>query len=182
MEVKGIAVIPIKDYVKSQFSARYQEWLGSLSTEAKNIMGNPLASIWYPLQPALVEPTQKICALFYNGDEQGAWQMGRYSAEHALKGVYSIFVKLGSPGFIVSRGSRIMSQYYRPCEMVATENKSGRAVMQIVQFPEPNRLIEMRIGGFMERAIELSGKTPTTKIIRSMAKGDSLTEYCTEWV
>jgi hypothetical protein len=36
--------------------------------------------------------------------------MGRYSAEHALKGIYSIFVKLGSPGFIVSRGSRIMSQ------------------------------------------------------------------------
>jgi hypothetical protein len=181
MEVKGTAVIPIRDYVLSKFSSRYQEWLDSLSPASQNIMRNPLSSIWYPLQPSLVEPTQRICDVFHNGNEQGAWQVGRFSAEHALKGIYSMFVKLGSPGFIVSRGSRIISQYYRPCEMKVTENQSGCAVMQIVHFPESNRLIEMRIGGWMEKAIELSGNKPTTNITRSMAGGDSVTEYHTVW-
>jgi hypothetical protein len=54
-------------------------------------------------------------------------------------------------------------------------------VIQIIKFGEPNRLIEMRIAGWMERAIELSGKRPTTLINRSMAKGDPITEFCVEW-
>ena len=181
MEVKGIAIIPMRDYVRSNFSSRYQEWLGSLSLAAQNIVNNPLTSSWYPLQSALVEPTQKICALFHDGSEEGAWQLGRFSADHALKGIYSIFVKFGSPGFIVSRGSRVINQYYRPCEMKVAENRSGRATVQIVQFSEPSRLIEMRIGGWMERAIELSGNRPVTQITRTMAGGDAITEYSVEW-
>jgi hypothetical protein len=181
MEVKGTAIIPMRDYVLKNFNSRYQEWLDALSSMAKNIINNPLSSGWYPLQPALVEPTQRICTFFHNGNEQGAWQLGRFSADHGLKGIYSVFVKLGSPGFVVSRGSRIISQYYRPSELKLVESKSDRAVVQIVQFPEPSRLIELRIGGWMERAIEVSGNHPTVNITRSMARGDSITEYEVKW-
>jgi hypothetical protein len=144
-------------------------------------MRNPLASSWYSLQSAVIEPTQKICTLFHNGNEQGAWELGRFSADHSLRGIYSMFVKLGSPGFIVSRGSRIISQYYRPCEMKIIENQSRRARVQITRFEEPSRLVEMRIAGWMERAIELSGKRPTIKIAQSMSNGDSVTDYEVEW-
>ncbi|HEX2959406.1 MAG TPA: hypothetical protein VHO70_21405, partial [Chitinispirillaceae bacterium] len=63
MEVKGIAVIPMKDYVHNNFSSQFQEWFDSLSKESQEIMWNPLPGIWYPLQTAIVEPTQKICNL-----------------------------------------------------------------------------------------------------------------------
>lgn len=182
MEVKGIAITPMRDYVQNKFSSRYEEWLNSLSDESKQIVVNPLASKWYPLKAGLVEPTQRICTLFHKGDEQGAWQLGRFSAEHALKGIYSLFVKLGSPGFIISRGSRIITQYYTPSEIKVTENQGKRVEVQIVQFGEPNSLIEKRIGGWMERALEMSGQTmKTAKITQSMAKGDKVTEYLMEW-
>jgi hypothetical protein len=38
MEVKGTAVIPIRDYVLSKFGPRYQEWLDSLSPASQNII------------------------------------------------------------------------------------------------------------------------------------------------
>ncbi len=181
MEVKGIAITPMRDYVKSQFGSRYEEWLNSLSAESRKIVINPLASNWYPFQLGLMEPTQKVCALFHKGDEQGAWQVGRYSADHALKGIYSIFVKLGSPGFIVSRGTRIITQYYNPSELKVIENQPKKVVVQMV-LGEPNSLIEKRIGGWMERAIEMSGqKIKTAKITKSMVKGDPATEYLLEW-
>jgi hypothetical protein len=152
LEVKGMAIIPIKDYVTSKFNARYQEWLDSLSPTAQNIMRNPLSSSWYPLQPALVEPTKRVCDLFHKGSDHGAWEMGRDSADLALKGPYSIYIKKGEPEFIISRGSRVIAQYYRPCEMKVTENQSKPAILQITQFPELDHLIELRIAGWLERA------------------------------
>jgi hypothetical protein len=181
MEVKGSAVISMRDYVAHSFSSRYQEWSNSLSIESQRIVSGVLSSSWYPLQPAIVEPTRKICDLFHNGNDKGAWQLGRFSAEDALKGIYAMFFKLGSPGFIVSQGSRILSRYYHPCETKVTENTARRAVVQIVQFDEPNHLVEMRIAGWMERAIELNGKNASASINRSMAKGDTITEFCVEW-
>jgi hypothetical protein len=181
MEAKGVAVIPMRDYVLNNFKSRYQEWVDSLSPDSKVVLKNPLASVWYPFEPAIIEPTQKICDLFHKGSDQGAWQIGRFSADHALKGIYSIFVKLGSPGFIVGRGSKIITNYYNPSEMKVAENSSKKAVVQIVRFGLPNRLIELRIGGWMERAIELSGSKPTVKITKSMASGDSITEYSVTW-
>jgi hypothetical protein len=61
MEVKGTAIIPIRDFVLSKFGSRYKEWLDSLSPTSQNIMRSPLSSCWYSLQPALVEPTQRVC-------------------------------------------------------------------------------------------------------------------------
>ncbi len=181
MEVKGLALIPMKDYVTSNFKARYQEWINALSPEAQAIVTNPLASSWYPLQTALIEPTQKICSLFHQGSEQGAWQLGRFSADHALKGIYSFFVKLGSPGFIASRGSRIICQYYQPCEIKVIENRPKLVILHMTRFEQPNRLVELRIGGWMERAIEISGKKSAVKITRSLVDGESVTEYIVDW-
>jgi hypothetical protein len=181
MEVKGLAIIPMKEYVMHNFGPRFSEWIGGLSAESREIVQQPLASSWYPIQSALIEPTQKICDIFHNGNLQGAWQVGRYSAEHALKGIYSLFIKFGSPSFIIKRGARIITQYYNPSEIKIAENGENRVIVQIVKFENPHSLIELRIGGWMERAIELSGKNPTTRITRSMAQGHPYTEYTIEW-
>lgn len=182
MEVKGVAVISMKQYVSGKFANRYGEWLNSLSAPAQDIVQNTLSGEWYPLQAAIVEPTRRLCNLFHDGKERGAWELGRFSADYALKGPYSIYVKLASSGFILSRGSRIMAQYYNPCELKVIENRPTRGVIQIVAFEEPNTLVEMRIGGWIERALEIGLKKITTaEITRSLARGDAMTEFVYEW-
>ena len=182
MEVKGTAVGSIPEFVRKNFGSRFDEWFGSLSSASSEIMKGSLASSWYPLQEAVVEPTQKICDLFYSGKEKGAWDAGRFSADHGLKGVYKVFVKMGSPEFLISRASKVFASYYRPCEIKVADHTSKRSVVHIVQFPQPNKLIESRIAGWMERALEISGcMQPRLKIHRSLAKGDSVTEFIAEW-
>jgi hypothetical protein len=181
MEVKGTAVIPMREYVKKTYGSRYQEWINSLSRDSQNILNAPLSSCWYPIKPGILEPTQKICDLFHGGKDDGALQVGRFSADEGLKGLYAVFLKVGSPGFIVSRGSRVITQYYKPCELKVVESCSDHATVQIVEFPEPSRLIELRIAGWMGRAIELTGKTNTVKINKSMAGGDAVTEFEVRW-
>ena len=182
MEVKGVAVISMKQYVSDKFGSRYDEWMSALSAPARDIVRSVLAGDWYPLQAAIIEPTQLLCKMFHGGQERGAWELGRFSADYALRGPYSIYVKLASAGFILSRGSRIMAQYYNPCELKVIENKPTRGVVQIVKFDEPSSLVEMRIGGWIERALEIGlKKLKTAEITKSLAKGDAMTEFVFEW-
>ena len=107
MEIKGTAVTAIRDHVKANFPDKYNDWLNSLSDPAKDIYSGVIdSSKWYPLNEACIEPTRKTADLFYRSNyEKGAWDAGRYSAEKGLSGIYKIFVKASSPGYIVQRAS-----------------------------------------------------------------------------
>jgi hypothetical protein len=182
MEVKGTAVLPLKEFVKTRFGTRYEEWLQALSPESGKIMEWCLTGQWYPIQPAFIDPTRKICDMFYGGDLKKAWEIGRFSADFALKGFFRIFVRLGSPHFLLSRGMHVFSEYYRPSEIRVAGEFPQKAVIRIVRFDDMHPLIENRIGGWIERAVEISGKKiRRVDIAQSMTKGAPFTEFVVEW-
>ena len=185
MEVKGSAIATIQPFVKATFGTdgdvRFRE---SLSKEAKAVFSSPiLATEWYPLHEALIEPVEKICEIFFGGDVKGARESGRYSADQGLRGIYRIFVSIGSPAFIVKRAGKILPTYYRPSAMEVAENGPGRAVVRMTEFPQCHRVVEERLCGWMERAIEISGgRTVKVEVPVSMAAGADVTEFHIPWV
>lgn len=183
MEIKGVAVKSIQLFVEKKYPERYNDWLNSLSEKSKFIMsGRIIDGAWYDMYEAAVEPTDKICKMFYNGSERGAWESGRYSAEVGLKGIYSFFIKIISPEFLISRASNIMTTYWRPCEIKAEKTGENIVFLNITKFDSPNNLMEQRIGGWIEKALELCGcKNLNITITKSLAKGDKLTEYKAKW-
>jgi len=183
MEIKGVAVKSTQAFVEEKYPEKYNDWLDSLSEKSKYIMsGRIIDGAWYDLEDAAIEPIQKICDLFYNGSDKGAWETGRFAAEYALKGIYSLFIRILSPQFLISRAGRIMTTYYRSCEIKAAETGKGKAYLHIVKFDEPRYIIELRIGGWLERALEQCGcKNVKLEITKSLTKGDNLTEYKGIW-
>jgi len=183
MTIKGSGVLALPQFVKMRFPGRFNEWVDSLPPASRAFHERAiLASDWYPLYDALIVPTQKLCDLFFNGDERGAWEAGMFSAEYALKGFYRIFFRLGSPQFLINRATRVFSSYYSESELRVVESSTRRCVVHIVAFPEPYWTLDLRIGGWIERALELVGcKGIRVEITKSKAKGDPVTEYVTTW-
>ena len=184
MKVKGSAVATLPLFVKNNFGEDgLQKWLDALSPEAQDIFSKNVISVgWFPLSQTLLEPTKKICDLFYNGNIKGAWESGKFSAEQGLKGVYKVFIKLGSAAFITKKASSILPTYYDPSEMKVGDLQSNSAIIHITKFEEASEIIDNRIGGWMEKALELSGyKTINISITKSLAKGDPLTEFQVSW-
>ncbi|MEJ2627006.1 MAG: hypothetical protein P8078_00395 [bacterium] len=184
MQVKGSSIMAVPAFVKATFPDRYKEWLKALTPEAQQIQKDViLATNLYPLYYAMVDPTQKICDVFYNGGTQGAWESGKFSASWAQKGIYKFFFKIGSPQFIIERAARVFSSYYPEGELRVTESDSNRVVLQIVKFPEPYRILDFDMAGWMDGTMELlrcsQGKVEITK---SMAQGDPVTEFVATWV
>lgn len=184
MEIKGTAVIAIRDYIKTNYKEKYNEWLGSLPEDSKIIYNNAIdSSKWYPLDKGGVIPTRKLAEFFHQGDyKNGAWTSGNYSAEKALTGIYKIFVKASSPAYIVDRASRVFSTYYRPCEMSVISKKENWVLIQISQMTSSDEVIEYRIAGWIQKALEISGANNVQITFpKSITKGDSVTEMEINW-
>lgn len=159
MEVKGTAVLAIKEYVKTNYESEYKTWFDSLGTKSRTIYEGPIdATKWYPVEDGAVNPTVVLSNCFFGGDKQkGAWESGRYSAHKALTGIYRIFVKAASPAYIIQRASRVFATYYRPCEMHLIANEPNQCTVEISQMEKDLVVVEQRILGWIEKALEISG-------------------------
>lgn len=184
MEVKGTAVKSIKEYVESKYPSRINDWLQALPESSSKLMSAGIfANNWYPMKDGAVEPTKAIAKLFYNNNLQmAALESGRFSAEVGLKGVYRIFVKVASPNYLMQRAGRVFTSYYSPSEIAVVNSHDKGLTLHITKFPEPEVVIEHRIAGWCERALEFTNcKNVKANITKSLAKGDNLTEIVINW-
>jgi hypothetical protein len=66
--------------------------------------------------------------------------------------------------------------------MKVAEKGEEYVVLHITQFEEPDELVENRIAGWMERAMEIHGvEQLTVNITQSLTKGDPVTEIQVRW-
>jgi hypothetical protein len=184
MEVKGTAITIFPDFIGKKFGRQgMASWLEDLPEGARRIFGAAVdINRWYPFREACLEPTEAVCRLFYQGDAGGARELGRSSAEFALSGIYRSVVKLNTLRLYVERGGVMITNYYRPCRSEAVEVGGGRAVIRITGFPESHALIENRIAGWMQRAMEIRGcQEVSVEIPLALSAGDPATEFLITW-
>ncbi len=183
MNIKGSAVKSIKDYVETHHPEKLNEWINSLPEESKKIFSNPIyATNWYPIDNAAVIPTEKIGEIIFNSANKGAWESGRYSAEVSLNGIYKVFIRVLNPAYLIQRASKILPTYYSPSAMEVVEQGTKSVKVHITEFSNPNEIIEFRIAGWIERALEITKcKDLSVNITKSLAKGDNVTEYSISW-
>ena len=183
MEIKGSAVKSIPEYIKKNHNEKYKEWFESLPDDSRKIFQDAvLPSNWYPLKDAAIIPTLKLGEILFDDPMQGAWQCGRHSAEVALTGVYKFFIKAASPFYIISKAGKIFSTYYQPSSMEVTDKGDDWVVLQISKFDEPHPVIESRIAGWIEKAMEIHGVSSVTiNFTKSLTRGDKITEIRVDW-
>jgi hypothetical protein len=183
MEVKGTAVLAIKEYVKTNYAPDYNKWFDSLSDKSKAIYVGPIdATKWYPVEDGAIEPTVVLSKYFFNGDaHKGAWESGRYSAYKALTGIYKIFVKAASPTYIIQRASRVFATYYRPCEMKLASSKSHSCIVEISEMEQNLDIIEQRILGWIEQALEISGSKNVKLELKQKSENEVVKEIFISW-
>jgi hypothetical protein len=183
MEVKGTAIVATLDYVRARHGDDgYRRVLEAVTPAARQmIKGVVLPSTWYPIGPALFEPTQAVCDLFHGGDPRGAWEVGRASAESALTGIYKALLVFVSPRTVVERGPGILSNYYRPLKIEVKQIDTSKFRLEMA-LDEPSPVFDRRVAGWAERALEMAGaKDLAVDIVRSAASGAPHTEIHFVW-
>ena len=185
MEVKGTALKTTRDFIKTQFPDKYDQWLDSLTADSRKIFTSTLdATAWYPFREGYSIPVNKIMELCYGEDiKTGGDQLGRYSAETALKGFYKVFLLIASPQFLMQRASKIFTTFYNPSQVEAEITGPYSAILRVLQFEDIDEAVEYRIAGWIRKALELANcREPAYEIRKSIARGDAVTEIHFSWV
>jgi len=184
MEVKGTAIKTTRDFIKAKFSGSYNAWFNSLPAESKALYESALdATGWYPLNDAYIVPIHKVVEMFFNNDaKKGGEELGKYSAEIALKGFYKVFLLVASPTFLIQRASKIFTTFYQPSKIDVEVVNSNSAVLKILEFEGIDVALEFRIAGWILKALELANcREPDYEIKSSLAKGDKETDILFTW-
>jgi hypothetical protein len=186
MRVKGTSIKATSSFIRRQFKdSGFDQWFEALSDGAKELF-HPDAGImtnsWYPMDLGFIEPHRVAVNLFYLGDTMGVWKMGRHAAEYGLRGVYKIFVRIGSPTFLIKKTSQVFNTFYEPGKAFVPDHDKGYGILRIVDFPEKTGLVEIRVAGWVERALEISGCDDVSVVIgKSLTKGDDHIEIICRW-
>jgi len=185
MEIKGTAIKTTREFVKTNFPGRYDEWIHSLPEKTKSIYASSLINMsgWYPMKEDYHVPIDKIVEMFYGGNVKIAGEaIGKFSAELALTGIYKLFLMVATPKYLMTRASVVFTTYYLPSEIKVSESSSKSVTMQVTKFADITPAIEYRIAGWCVRAVELCGhKNVQYKLTKSLLKGDPCTEFIYSW-
>jgi len=184
MEVKGSVIRTIPEYIRTRFPEKFNEWLSRLPLSSAAIFkGTIKPSEWYTLQDAAIIPTEVLGKIAFDGDiKKASWECGRFGAESTLKGLYRFFLMASPSKMVITTGGRILSTFYKPVQFKVAESDAGRAKIHISQIDDSSGVIENRIGGWIEKALEIQGiKAVRVEITQSLANGDPVTEISIIW-
>jgi hypothetical protein len=184
-KVSGLSLKIFPLFIKENFGEEgYEKWKNALGGELKQVFDHSLIGLdnWYDFEEFYIKPMQAVNDLLYGGDEKSAWEMGRFSAEYALKGVLKVFVRIGTTHFLMKRVTAITSKYYKPMDMRLINSGKNSATLAIIDFPEYHILLENRICGWIERALEISAcSNIKIDIIKPFDKEERTVEIKFQW-
>lgn len=175
MQIKGTAVKVTQEYVNHFFPEKYNAWFDNLPEKSKQIFEKAIfPNQWYDLMDAVIIPTMEVSKMFFDrNDEKAAFELGRYSAETALKGIYKIFLRVSSPQFVISRATNIFDTYYTPAVIQIDEKSDKGMSIRLEGFDKENILIMKRIEGWIAKTLELVAKKEIHTHLR-IEQGDEL--------
>ena len=133
MMIKGTALKVVPEAIKEKFSEEgLNKWMTKIPDYVeKEYEQGIITSKWYPLNDFYLSPVKMYCELFYSGSLRGAYELGRYDAEKAVKGIFKFLYKLNTPDFFIVDASLIFPNYYKDSEMEVICKKNGYTTARI---------------------------------------------------
>ena len=159
VEIKGSVVGDSIRIIKARYGEEaYASILGHLRPEARTKFdrGSVMPMDWYMLDD-FVEFLEMDLKVTANGNEKELIRRSEELIGQQLAGIYKAFIKLGSPGFLLSRLAIVNQTYFRGVSVELEQPSPGNAIVRLTGFEKQHRLIGFTILGFYQEALNASG-------------------------
>jgi len=157
-KVKGTVFSPRLDYIEKKASPAEQAQIHELlSPELRTqIEQHMLSNQWYPFEYYL-ELNRAIVQVLGHGQEAILREVGYYSAEVALNGIYKTFFRAGSPGFIIKIATRAWEQYFQNGALRVETHSDKQLTVHFTGIEVLAREHFISTAGWITKVLELSG-------------------------
>jgi hypothetical protein len=157
-EIKGTALIDTISAIKARAGEQeFTRIVNLLTGDAKSIFENQISpSSWYSLD-AFVEFLETDIRETANGNREVLVARSEKVIEAQLRGVYKVFIKFGSPAFVIKRIAAVHATYFRGVNIIPELDDSNEAIIKYVGFKSQHDIMGFAIIGFFRKALDISG-------------------------
>ncbi len=135
VQIKGSAIKETIDQIKRRAGdPAFQKILGRLDDETREVFeGKIFSSTWYPLDlfTRFLEIEIKVLA---DSNEEMVTRGSEAVIERQLRGIYKVFVKLGSPEFVIKRIAAVHATYFQGVPIDVKLEGNNRAFVRYTGF------------------------------------------------
>jgi hypothetical protein len=184
VRIKGVVVNDSIKAVKAHFGDQvYNSIVERLQGETRQLFERTsiMPSDWYSLD-AFVEFLEMNIRLTAQGNELELIRRSEALVEQHLKGIYKLFVKFGSPEFVLNRLAVVHKAYFQGVEIEVSVPGPGKGIVRYIGFAKEHRLIGMSIIGYFRKALEISGaRDVKAGFTTSIDEGKGFCELVLSW-
>jgi len=157
-EIKGTVLIDSIKAIKARGGeAEFQKIVQQLSEEARAIFeGRISASSWYPVD-AFADFLEADIRETANGVREVLITRAEKVIEMQLKGIYRVFIKYGTPMFVIKRIAAVHATYYHGIEILPQAHEGNGATIRYMGLRKRHEIMGYGIIGFFRKALEISG-------------------------
>ena len=156
-EIKGTVLADTVNAIRRRPGGpELQKIISQLSPAAREAFKQPIQiSTWYPLD-TFVEFLEVDIEVSAAGNREVLIARSERVIEAQLQGIYKIFVKLGSPGFVITRISAVHATYFKDVHIIP-ELQEHSATIKYIGFAKHHDIMQFIILGFFRKALEICG-------------------------
>ncbi|HPR64163.1 MAG TPA: 4-vinyl reductase [Thermoanaerobaculia bacterium] len=182
-KIKGVGYKVEQQFVRDRYGEEVLQKILTTMTEEdrKALAGIILVSNWYPQGP-LERFRQAVAAHFEDRNLAVIEEMGKFSAQYALTGIYRVFLAIVSPAYVIKKVGHLYQKYFDNGKAYAIEHgpKDMRVVIEDWEDSSPTLCAMMK--GYFEKALELAGaRNVTISKISCVHRGDPKCEFRGTW-
>jgi hypothetical protein len=154
--IKGTSVLDALEAARNrEGEQRLDQIVESLTPAFREVFESPILPTCYYSLDAFVAFLQAGFRLG-GDDERILIKRTEAVAERQLTGLYHMFVKLGSPEFVVRRITTIHQTFFSGIG-ISVELRPGDACLRYTGFRKQHRLMEYVLIGFYQKALQICG-------------------------
>lgn len=158
LHIKGTVVLDTMEAIKARAGKdELERIMAQLDQETKEIFQRPISpSSWYSCD-AFARFLEADIRETASGNEAELIKRSEAVIEKQLRGIYKMFVRIGSPEFVIRRIAAVHATYFDGVQIIPEMKGPKSATIQYVGFSRNHRIMGFAIIGFFKRALEISG-------------------------
>ena len=160
MEVKGVAIRSTIKFIELNFPDVYKQWIDSLDEDVQKVfLKGVLVSKWYEVDKYLRRPVEKAAEILHYDKLELAWELGVFSSQQSLNGIYRFFLRFGGPRSMIKRVPFFLETYYRPAtiRVLYIDDLKNEAKVEFINFVPIDDVIIYRVMGWGHNTLLAAG-------------------------
>jgi len=181
--VKGSTLLYTIKWIKKNHDVQtFEQILAALPEETRKHVQGALVGAMFPVTDLclFLEAIKKVIA---PNDPEINYRIGHASFNDAFSIVYKVFLKFGSPEFVLEKATLLWKNFSASGTLSCPELAPGRAVLRMVDFPYHHpEFCQQRLRGGFQAVIELCGvKIKESRHPTCCLRGDPYCEWLYNW-